>query len=216
MGARVGTSVTVRLGDGATLTATVVALYGRGLGFGDVTLANDVVRAHTSTGLDDSLLVASDAAHRDEVTRQIASWGLVVQDRDSLAAAGSAERDAQSWVNVIALLVVLGYVALAVVNTLSMATAARRPEFTLLHLIGSTGRQIRLMMRVEAVLVVTIAVVVGTLIAIPPLVGVAVGLSGRPLPTVPTLTYLAIIGSTVIVGMASIAVPTRTALRRAA
>jgi len=69
---------------------------------------------------------------------------------------------------------------------------------------------------VEAVLVVTIAVVVGTLIAIPPLVGIAVGLSGRPLPTVPTLTYLAIVGSTVILGMASIAVPTRTALRRAA
>lgn len=213
MGADVGERVTVHLGDGTRLTATVVATYARGLGFGDVTIANDVVRVHTSMGLNDYLLVAADPGQRDHVAQQITSLGLVAQDRGTLEAAGSTERDSQTWVSLIALLVVLGYVALAVVNTLAMATSARRREFTLLQLIGSTDRQIRVMARVEAALIVSIAAVVGTVTAIPPLVGIAIGISGRPLPTVPPLAYLAIVGFTVALGMASIAFPTRAALR---
>ena len=213
MGADVGESRLLRLGDGTTLTATVVATYGRGLGFGDITMANDVVRAHTSTGLSDYLLVSADPGQRDLVAQELTDLGLSAQGRGSLEAAGATDRDSQSWVSLIALLVILGYVALAVVNTLAMATSARGREFGLLHLIGSTARQVRAMMRVEAALVVSIAVVVGTVIAVPPLIGIAIGISGQPLPTVPPLTYLGIVGLAVAVGMVSIALPTRAAMR---
>ena len=98
-------------------------------------------------------------------------------------------------------------------NTLVLATATRRREFTLLRLIGSTARQVRTMTRVEAILVVGIAVIVGTAASIPSLVGVAIGISRQPIPTIPPVTYVAIVAITVVLGMASIGIATRTALR---
>jgi hypothetical protein len=74
-----------------------------------------------------------------------------------------------------ALAVVLAYIAIAVVNTLVMATAARGREFALLRLIGTGRTQIMRMMRIEALLVVGLATVLGALAAIPPLVGISLG-----------------------------------------
>ncbi|MFE3291806.1 FtsX-like permease family protein [Rhodococcus sp. NPDC059234] len=213
-GSRVGETVDLHLGDGTPVTATVVATYGRGLGFGDLTMSNETVRAHTTSGLDDSILVRAQPGRTGEVGEQLAAAGLVVADRAALGAAGEDERDAQSWTSLIALSVLLGYLAVAVVNTLVMATADRAREFTLLHLIGAGPRQVRAMMRAEAVIVVTIAAVVGTLIALPPLVGVSIGVSGRPVPTISPAVYGAIIGVTVLLGVLAISVPTRTAMRR--
>src|SRR5207248_487266 len=45
------------LGDGTQVRLKVVALYKRGLGFGDVLLPRDLVAAHAATPLDDDLLV---------------------------------------------------------------------------------------------------------------------------------------------------------------
>ncbi len=207
MDAKVGKEVTFHLGDGTELTATVVAVYGRGLGFGDLTLSAEALRPHTTTGLADYLLVSSTPDARAGVEQ----LGLAVQDTS--VPAGSGERDTQSWVNLIALLVILGYVALSVVNTLVMATVGRRREFTLLRLIGTTDRQIRRMTLIESLVAVVIAVVVGTVTAIPPLVGFALGVSGQPVPTISPLAYLVIVGATAVLGVVSIRVPTRTALR---
>lgn len=62
---------------------------------------------------------------------------------------------------------------------------------------------------------VVLARVIGAAISVPPLVGVAVGLSGRPVPTVPGGTLLAIVAGAVVLGVAAIAVPTRSAVRAA-
>ncbi|MEO7123490.1 MAG: FtsX-like permease family protein [Lacisediminihabitans sp.] len=209
----VGQPLKVHLGDGTPVTATVVAIYSRGLGFGDVTMAADVVRPHTTAALDDYLLVSTTAADRTSAAADIRSLGLVVQPRAATTAAGGQARDSQSWVNIVALAVIFGYIALSVINTLVMATAGRRREFTLLRLIGATGRQIQRMTFIESVLVAGIAVVVGTLAAIPPLFGIAIGVSGQPIPTVQPFVYLAIIAVTVTLGIVSIAVPTRSAVR---
>lgn len=213
IGAGLGESVSIHLGDGTPFEAKVVAIYGRGLGFGDVTLSDDVLRAHTTTSLNDYLLVSVDPSAQAQAALDISALGLVSQSVDSLEAAGSGERNSQSWVSVIALVVLLGYVGLAVVNTLVMATAERRREFTLLKLIGTTDRQVRTMTRVEASLVVLVAVVVGTVISLPPLMGIAIGVSGQPIPTIVMPTYLGIVAVTAVLGMVSIAIPTRAALR---
>lgn len=213
-GARVGDAVPLRLGDGTPIAPTLVATYGRGLGFGDVTLANETVRAHTTDGLDDYVLVRTEAGRQSEVDAALTAAGFATTDRDGLGAAGAAERDAQSWTSLIALSVLLAYLAVAVVNTLVMATAERGREFALLRMVGSSRRQVRAMMRTEAVMVTAIASVVGTAIAAPPLVGVSIGVSGQPVPTVSPAVYAAIVGTTVLLGLVAIAVPTRTALRR--
>ncbi|WP_127572330.1 ABC transporter permease [Georgenia faecalis] len=213
LGADEGEEVTFHLGDGAPTTATVVATYERGLGFGDVTMDGAVLRAHTTTGLADHLLVATSSPDGAGVADAVAALGLVAQDRDELAAVASDVTTGDEWVSLLALLVILGYVGLAVVNTLVMATAERRGEFDLLRLVGSTDRQVRRMAGVESLLVVGMAVVIGTAIAIPPLAGIALGVSGLPFPTIAPVPYLLIVGVTALLGVASIAVPTRLALR---
>lgn len=212
VGAGIGDEVEVYLGDGVVVHPEVVATYQRGLGFGDLTLPHDVLVAHTTSRLDQSILV--DAADAGAAARSLARIpGVVVADRQALAAAGQSERDANSWVNLIALFVILGYVAIAVVNTLVMATAARSREFALLRLVGTGKRQVRRMTLIESLIVVAIAVVVGSLAALPPLVGVSIGMTGAPLPAIEPLAFLGIVGVTGSLGLLAIGVPTRVALR---
>lgn len=217
IGAEVGSTLDLRLGDGTRMRAMVVATYGRGLGFGDVTLPHDVLAAHTTTRLDQSVLVRAigDRAAVGDALRSLTTTypALQVLDREGLAAAGQAQRDAQSWPNLIALAVLLAYIAIAVVNTLVTATAARGREFALLRLIGTGRAHIVRMTRLEALLVVGVAIVVGTVAAIPPLVGVSLGMTGSPIPSISPLVYLAIIGVTALLGFLAIGVPTRFALR---
>ncbi|GAB3456897.1 ABC transporter permease [Actinophytocola sediminis] len=208
LGVDVGSTVDMRLGDGAALRAEVVATYGRGLGFGEVTLPHDLLAEHTTSRLDHSLLVSSDAP------LSIGPFpGVSVVDREELAAAGEDQRATESWTNLIALFVILGYLAIAVVNTLVMATAARGREFALLRLVGTKRTQVVRMMRIEALLVVAIAVVVGTVTAVPPLIGVSIGLTESPVPSAPPLIYLAVIGTTALLGLLAVGIPTRVALR---
>ena len=135
-------------------------------------------------------------------------------NQDQFGAAGADERRMQSWVSILAVLVLLGYLAVAVVNTLVAATAERAREFALLQLVGARTSQVRAMMRIESVMVVGIAIVVGTLIAIPPLVGIAIAVSGAPVPTVSPAVYGSIVAVTAALGFLSIAVPTRAALHK--
>jgi putative ABC transport system permease protein len=208
----VGQPLKLHLGDGTAMTATVVAVYSRGLGFGDLTMAASTVRPHTTTALDDYLLVSTTSAAHTSAASALRSLGLVVQPRDAITAAGGDARDSQSWINIVALAVIFGYIALSVINTLVMATAERRREFTLLRLIGASNRQVQRMTFIESVLIGGIAAVAGTLAAIPPLFGIAVGVSGQPIPTIQPVVYLVIIAATVLLGLVSIAIPTRSAL----
>ncbi|KDN84639.1 ABC transporter permease [Kitasatospora cheerisanensis] len=57
LGYRLGQHVRLTLADGTAAEVTVVALYSRGLGFGDLTLAHGLVAAHVDVPLDDELLV---------------------------------------------------------------------------------------------------------------------------------------------------------------
>jgi putative ABC transport system permease protein len=94
-----------------------------------------------------------------------------------------------------------------------MATAARGREFALLRLIGTGRAQVVRMMRIESLIIVGVATVIGTLAAIPPLVGISLGLTESPIPSVSAGVYAAIIGVTVALGLLAIGVPTRVALR---
>ncbi|MDQ3790058.1 MAG: ABC transporter permease, partial [Actinomycetota bacterium] len=212
VGVGIGDEVEVFLGDGTVVHPKVVATYQRGLGFGDLTLPHDVLIAHTTSRLDQSILV--DAADPAAAQRSLAAIpGVVVADREALAAAGQSERDANSWVSLIALVVILGYVAIAVVNTLVMATAARSREFALLRLVGTGTRQVRRMTLIESLVVVAIAVVVGSLAALPPLVGMSIGTTESPVPAIDPLVFLGIVGVTGLLGLLAIGVPTRVAMR---
>ena len=200
-------------GDGTAGTATVVATYERGLGFGDVTMANAALLPHTTTGLNDQLLLTAPDADPEELAPALEELGLTVLDRDGLSAAGAAERGAESWVNVLAMLILLGYLAVSVGNSLIMSTARRRPEMLLLRRLGATDGQLRRMTGAESALMVAAAVVVGSVLALPPLMGIALNVSGEPVPTIQPLVYLALAGGAALLGMGAVSVATRVALR---
>lgn len=215
MGAGVGDPVPIRLGDGTLVTPTVVATYSRGLGFGDVTLPLSLVRTHTTTGLADMLLVSTEPGRIDEARSAIAAMGgVAVSDRAEFVDAIREQRLEQAWVGVVAIAVLLAYLAVAVVNTLVLATVERRREFALLQLVGASTRQVRRMMGAEATIVVTVAAVIGSVVALPPLAGVAVAVSGYPIPSISPAVYALILGVTVVLGAGAIAIATRAALSR--
>lgn len=214
-GVGVGDTITGNLGDGAEVASTVVALYTRGLGFGYVTMSSDALRAHTTTGLSDYVLVSTQQGQAVTVQQLLVAAGFTVADRDEIRAAGDGARDANSLVNLIALAVILGYIAIAVVNTLVMATGERRREFALMQLVGSTRRQVRAMMRTESVMVVLLATALGVLVAAPPLVGISYGISGQLLPNISLTESAAIVVALAVIGFTSLALATRAVMRRA-
>ena len=215
LGAEVGQRVDLYLGDGTLVHPMVVAKYGRGLGFGDVTMPIETLRQHSTDALIDTVLVAAEPGRSAEVQQSLRSFpSIAAMNQDQFGAAGEDQRRMQSWVSILAVLVLLGYLAVAVVNTLVAATAERSREFALLQLVGSRTRQVRAMMRIESLMVVGIAVVVGSLIALPPLMGIAVAVSGQPIPAISPAIYGSIVAVTAVQGFVSIAIPTRAALRK--
>ena len=168
MGSGVGDTVNLRLGDGTAVAPTVVAVYGDGLGFGDVTLPHDVVVAHTTDRLDDAVLLTgtdpTDPRALDTAVGTVIGQvpGATQSPATAFAAATDAAMVAQTGVSAILNAVLLGYIAIAVVNTLVLSVTARSRELGLLRMVGAHPRQVRAVVRVETAVLVTAAVVIGT------------------------------------------------------
>ncbi|MBN6039796.1 ABC transporter permease [Amycolatopsis sp. 195334CR] len=215
-----GQRIQLHLGDGTPINPMVVAVYGNGLGFGDLTLPRDVLLAHSPNGLDDMVLVKAEPGAAEAVRTALEGvaakyLGVGVQDRAGFSAAQQGKFEMQGLATTLLLIAVFAYIAIGVANTLVMATAERRREFALLRLVGTDRRQVSGMMRTEAFVVIVIAAVIGSVLAVPPLVGVSLGLSERadPYPAVDVLTYLAILAVTALIALLSIMIPARLAMR---
>lgn len=218
VGAGVGDTVDLHLGDGTAMRARVVAIYEKGFGFGDVTLPHESVIGHTTDGLDTWMLVdarpGADPAAVGEALRSVAARhpGVEVADGGAVAAAqGGAGAD--SAVSFLLNAVLLGYIAIAVVNTLVMATVARVREFALLRLVGADHRQVRSMMAREATIIVAAAALIGAVATIPSLIGVSFAVSRSPVPSISPLTCLGIVAAVAAVTWPAIMVSTRIAMR---
>ncbi|MGX1976999.1 FtsX-like permease family protein [Streptomyces kronopolitis] len=216
LGLDVGDQAHLRLGDGTAFDGKVIAVYGRGLGFADLTFDHDLLLAHTTDRVDQSVLVRS-ASGATGLGRQLSALaqeypGTTVAD--TLAADEQVEAQrAMAWVNYVVVGVIIAYTAITIVNTQAMNTAARRREFALLRLTGTNRSQVLGMMRRESLTVVAVGAVLGVLLSVPPLVLVATALTGGPLPTIPVWGWLAILGSTAVLTVAGAVLPTRLMLR---
>ncbi|WP_149259351.1 FtsX-like permease family protein [Actinomadura sp. K4S16] len=177
LGVGPGDRLPLTLGDGTPFAPTVVAVYGRGLGFGDLTVSRDLLAAH----VDDprgTLLIAGSPPR-----------GLPVVSAGTLAEARSA---ADAEVAYVAMGLIIAFTAIAVVNTLAMSTAGRSREFALLRLVGTTRRQIMAMLGWETLAVAAIAAALGTAIALGTLTAFAAGMTGGP-PYVPPIGHLGVL-----------------------
>ncbi|MEU9853528.1 ABC transporter permease [Streptomyces sp. NPDC047974] len=211
VGVDVGGTVDVHLGDGTVEKATVVAVYENGLGFGDVTLPHDVVVGHTTDHLDQWLMVNTDQEAR-LVAALTAYPTLRLQDARALTAAPTGDAGGDG-IGLVLNAVLLGYLAIGVVNTLVMATISRRREFALLRLVGTRADQVRSMMRREAGIIVLSAVAVGTLAALPSLIGMSYAIRESVFPSIPPLMYLGIVTAAAAIAWPAVMLPARLALR---
>jgi putative ABC transport system permease protein len=203
------------LGDGTPVTLTVVAVYDRALGFGDLTMAHQLLAAHVDNPLAEAVLVAGDATP-DTLTAALDGFpALAVRDGGAVADAVAAGRETNAEVAFLGMGLILAFTTIAAVNSLAMATADRAREFALLGRIGTTRRQLRGMLRLESLTVAGTAVALGTVIALATLTAFSAGMTGTAAPALAAGPYLLIAGGATVLAWVATAVPARVAMARA-
>ncbi|GAA4241302.1 ABC transporter permease [Actinomadura meridiana] len=211
-GLHVGSTARLWLGDGTKVEAKVVAVYERGLGFGDVLLPHDLVAAHGASPLDDHVLVRGDTSNLRAVTAAYAGTRVITPD--AFGASLSQEIRLQGFVNLVVVGAITGFILIGLVTTLAVATAARRREFALLRLVGATRGQVLRMLRLEAAIVLGTGIAAGTLIVAVTLPVFATAVTGLPLPSISPVSCAVILAAVVGSGGAAILLPARAVLRR--
>jgi putative ABC transport system permease protein len=208
---KVGDSRQVWLGDGTQVTLRVVALYERGLGFGDVLLPRDLVAAHAATPLDDYLLVDG-SGDLSPLTEHFAGLHSASAADYSRALTKQADRD--GLMGLIAVLAIAGFILVGVVTTLAVATTSRRRELTLLRLVGATGDQVMQALRLETAIILGVGIIAGAAVAGLTLIAFAAGVTGLPMLSVPPLACAGIVAAVAIPGAVAVLAPARRIVRR--
>ncbi|MDX2683511.1 ABC transporter permease [Streptomyces sp. NY05-11A] len=208
-----GSTLELTLGDGTPAMLTVAAVYARGLGFGDLTFAHDLVARHVDNPLSSSLLVSTVRTQTQLSTTLREFPGLAVISPATADSLQAERQQANAEVNFLAMGLVLAFTAIAVVNTLAMSVSERVREFALLRLAGATRRQVLRMLRTEALSVLLLAAALGTAVALAVLTAFSVGMTGRAAPAVVPLVYATVVAGAGLLALVATALPGRVALR---
>ncbi|MFC8670067.1 FtsX-like permease family protein [Streptomyces sp. NPDC057199] len=208
-----GSTMKLTLGDGTPATLTVAAVYAKGLGFGDLTMAHDLVARHVDNPLAATVLVST-ARSQEELAAAVRKFPGVRVVSPATADSLQAERlQANAEVNYFAMGLVLAFTAIAVVNTLAMSVSERVREFALLRLAGATRRQVLRMLRTEALSVLLLATTLGSGIALAVLTAFSIGMTGSAAPAVTPLVYVTVVAAAGLLALVGTALPGRVALK---
>lgn len=202
---KTGERLALRMPDGTKASPRVVATYGRGMGLSQVTVPASDLNPHVTSPF------ASEIWTKGEGAEALTALGTL-QDRDGYATAQSTDRKMNAWANTVMAAVLGGFAAIAAANTLVMTVLDRRGELGTLRLIGSTRRQVMVMLRWEALLVAGAGTVIGSAIAMATLVPMMNGLTGES-PYIPPLLYGSFVAAALALGLAATALPARAAMK---
>ncbi|MCG6495768.1 FtsX-like permease family protein [Kitasatospora sp. A2-31] len=137
---------------------------------------------------------------------------VTVADRAGYVAQADRARELGAWANTVMAGVLGGFAAVTAANTLVMTVLDRRREVALLRLAGTTRRQVRGMLRWEALLVAATGLLVGGVIAWITLVPITRGIAGAA-PHIPAGTALPLAAGAVLLCLAATGLPGRALLR---
>ena len=171
-GKGIGDTISVRDRDGVETALTIVALYERGMGVGPFLTGPDGLGLGDPATASAMVIVRANADGAESLLASASALGLMSVD-DYV---GAATQNTGDTLSLTLLLALLAFVGIAAGNALVLATRGRRDEFVLLSRIGSTRRQVRSMLGVEAGLIAVGAVGIGTLVALPGLVTASVAM----------------------------------------
>jgi putative ABC transport system permease protein len=207
LGRTAGDTVGVTFADGVEVALRVVAVVPGNVVPAEMVLGRDTVRAHDPSALASAVLVPGTPPAHPAIGARVVSVATYAREAD-------AHEDRLVWVFTVLLIVVsAGYGAMAIANTLLMATAQRAGDFRRLRLAGATPRQVLLMVATESTVVVAIGSILGGACAVLALWGSAVGLgeqTGRAVPlVVPWPTLLAVTGACLALALVAGALPAR-------
>ncbi|QEU90366.1 ABC transporter permease [Streptomyces kanamyceticus] len=183
-GWRVGDRVRLRLPDGTRTTLRVGARYDRSLGFADLIVPSRVLRAHTPDPLLDAVYVkrapgTRQAALDEELAGLTRTWPMAgTADRDQVRDAGTEDAASQTWPAYVFSALIAAFTALALANTLVMATLVRAGEFAVLRLAGATRRDVLALVAGESSVVAACGLLLGGGVAAVVLAATSVALSG--------------------------------------
>ncbi|MFH9264695.1 FtsX-like permease family protein [Streptomyces sp. NPDC017546] len=223
LGVGAGDRVRVDWDDGAHDTFRVAAVYSHDRGFADALLPRASAVRHAPAALEDAVLVRTAAgADRSGVEQRLkalaAQYPGVRVDGGTGRTSPGADGDAgAAGVFVLLLLLMINvFTAIAVVNTLGMATANRRREFALLRLAGAQPAQVLRMLAWEAVLTCAVALAPAALICAAVLVPLSLALTGSAVPALAGWPLAALVAGAPVVTAATAVLVGRTVMRRAA
>ncbi|MFI0259992.1 FtsX-like permease family protein [Streptomyces sp. NPDC017056] len=224
MGLGIGSVVTLRYGDGAAVPLRVAAIYERSAALGDFLLATDELAPHMAAPLYTRALLSLDSGTaagagservREEVRRALA--GTAVGARVVPDPAGEQLRPEDQGIGqvitVVAVSVIGGFTAIAVLSTLTLIMIGRRREVLLLRLVGAGRRQVRRMLRIEAAVVALTGLVVGVVVAAIPLTALSLSLTGG-LPYLPPGQAGLVVAAVAVTVTAGTLLPLKSALRK--
>ncbi|MEV8440715.1 FtsX-like permease family protein [Actinosynnema sp. NPDC051121] len=215
-GWKVGDRAEVWLGDGTPATLRIVAIYGRGMGFGDFTVTKDVIAGHTaSTGYERILVRAEPGT---DITTALADVtdrhpGSTVTNTAELTGRLADDLAFSAWLNKLLMGIMIGYAAMAAANTMVMAALTRGRELASLRMVGVTRKQVRRMVHAEQSGLLGVSLLIGGSIAALTLVSVVRTLTGQSVPYVPPLGWVSIIGGTVLLALLTTILPIARLLR---
>ena len=196
-GWKLGDRADMWLADGTPVQPRVVAIYDRGLGFGDVVMAS-------KTGPYDEILVRGSA--------DLSRFGEA-RTAGELTGQLSLDLAISAWLNKLLITVMVAYAALAAGNTMVMAALARGRELALLRLAGVTRRQVRRMVNAEQIGLLGTALTIGVVIAGLTLVAVVHALTGTLVPYVPPLGWAIVLGGATALALVTTILPVGRLLR---
>ncbi|MCX5206493.1 ABC transporter permease [Streptomyces sp. NBC_00237] len=215
LGVRTGDRVPLRLGDGTKVEPKLVATYTRGLGVGQVLMPRAALAPHVTAAYDSHVLVAAKpGAEQASLVRDLQGLApsTTVTDAAGYGVQADLNQELGAWANTVMAAVLGGFAAIAAVNTLVMTVLERRREVGLLRLSGTTRRQVRGMMRWEALLVAGTGLTIGSAIAWITLLPIARGVTGSA-PYIPPAVAVPLAVGAVLLTVAATAFPTRALLR---
>lgn len=219
LGIERGDAITVRLGDNTTLDARLVALFSAPEGYDTLLLPADTLAAHTTEGVATRILVAAaDGTSAEQLLAEVSDLvapdpNVTASGRDVLFAEYDAQKLTANFAIYIMVLMIAGYSAITVINTLASSMVARRREFGLQRLAGSTRRQVMKMIAIEGGIVAVSGVTIGTIAAAVIVVPVSVERLGTVIPAGPPWAYLVTVAFTVLLTLGAMLLPAWRATR---
>jgi putative ABC transport system permease protein len=162
----VGSRVDVTFAGGATESTTVGVVYDNADLLSDVVLPSSLWSAHAVQPTDSLVLVdARPGVSTEQLRRAIAPLatrdGGSVEDPAQFASTSSSGLDTLLGIVYVMLALAVLIALLGIANTLSLSVYERRRELGLLRAYGQTRRQVRAVLRSEALIVSTFGTALG-------------------------------------------------------